>query len=217
MVRLRKNRHSVGRRTRGAKRKRQGYGRRNPELLIGVSLPNRISANITQKRLKHHAIHPEVAWIAELLDADRHRFVSGSGLRSVGAKKSVPPRQVESKIAVGLTHQDRMVDAVHVRRHNEPAQNAVYFARDTNVRVIEYRCSVEQHFECQNRERRRAHGSDHSELDKHRQQNLDRMKAQPRTNIEFEIGVMHPMQAPEARNGMKEHVLQIDREVEDNH
>jgi hypothetical protein len=43
------------------------------------------------------------------------------------------------------------------------------------------------------------------------------MKAQPRADIEFEIGVMHSMQTPKARNGMKEHVLQIDREVEDDH
>jgi hypothetical protein len=101
-------------------------------------LPDRISANITQKRLKHHAIHPEFAWIAELLDADRHRFVSGSGLRSVGTEEAVPPRQVESEIAIGFTHQDRMVNAMHVGRHNEPAQNVVDFVRDANVRVIEY-------------------------------------------------------------------------------
>lgn len=37
------------------------------------------------------------------------------------------------------------------------------------------------------------------------------MKAQSGTDIEFEIGMMHPMQAPEAGDGMKEHMLQIDR------
>ena len=110
----------------------------NAELLIGVTLSNRISANVTEKRLKHHAIHPEVAWIAELLDAYYHRFVSGSGLCSVGTEEAVPHRQVEPKIAVGFTHKDRMMDAMHVGRHHEPPQNAVDFARDANVRVIEY-------------------------------------------------------------------------------
>jgi hypothetical protein len=109
----------------------------NAELLIGVTLSDRIPANVTQKRLKHHAIYPEVAWIAELLDADCHRFVSGSGLCSVGTEEAVPPRQVEPKIAIGFTHQNRMMDAMHVGRHHEPAQNAVDFTRDANVRVIE--------------------------------------------------------------------------------
>jgi hypothetical protein len=110
----------------------------NADLLIGVSLSDRISANVTEKRLKYHAIYPEVLRIAELLDADRHRFVSGSGLRSVGTEEAVPPRQVESKITIGLTHKDRMMDAMHVGRHHEPAQNAVDTARDANVRVIEH-------------------------------------------------------------------------------
>src|SRR5262245_41525098 len=108
------------------------------ELLIGVSLSDRIPANVTEKRLQHHAIDPEVAWIAELLDANRHRFMSSSGLGSIGTEEAVPPRQIESKIAVGFTHQDRMMDAMHVGRHHEPAQNAVDFSRDANVSVIEY-------------------------------------------------------------------------------
>src|SRR5262245_4146139 len=108
------------------------------ERLIGVALSVLIPANVTEKRLKHHAIYPEVSRIAELLDADRHRFVSGSGLRSIGTKEAVPPRQAESKIAVGLTHEDRMMDAMHVRGHNEPTQNAVNYIREAKVRVYEY-------------------------------------------------------------------------------
>ena len=65
------------------------------------------------------------ARIAELLDADGHALVAGRGLGAVGAEQPVPPRQIEAEIAVGLARHDRVVHAVHVGRHDDPAQHAV--------------------------------------------------------------------------------------------
>src|SRR5438034_4564858 len=36
-------------------------------------------------------------------------------------------------------------------------------------------------------------------------------------DIEFEIGVVHPVQAPQRRHSMKQYVLKIDREIEHGH
>ena len=36
-------------------------------------------------------------------------------------------------------------------------------------------------------------------------------------DIEFEIGMVHPVQAPQRRHGMKQYVLKIDREIERDH
>ena len=36
-------------------------------------------------------------------------------------------------------------------------------------------------------------------------------------DVEFEVGVMHAVQAPERRHGMEHHVLKVDREVEKHH
>jgi hypothetical protein len=38
-----------------------------------------------------------------------------------------------------------------------------------------------------------------AELDDHRQQDLDRMKSHAGRDIEFEIGMVHPVQAPQHR------------------
>ena len=48
-------------------------------------------------------------------------------------------------------------------------------------------------------------------------QDLDRVKAHARGHVEFQIGVMHAMQPPQRRHGMKQHMLQVDRKVEKDH
>src|SRR5215471_18409829 len=85
----------------------------------------RIWAGLAAERLEQHSIEPEFARVAELLDADRHGVVPGRRLRAVGAEQTIPPRQIESKIAVGLARHYRVMHPVHVRRHDEPAQHAV--------------------------------------------------------------------------------------------
>ena len=92
---------------------------------------------------------PQLARVAELLDADDHPFVPGRGLGAVGAEEAVPPGEVEAEIAVGLARHDRMVHAVHVRRDHEPAQHAVEPRRQADVAVVEHRGGVEQDLEDQ--------------------------------------------------------------------
>jgi hypothetical protein len=63
---------------------------------------------------------------------------------------------------------------------------------------------------------RTATGGYHDgELDHHRQQDLDRMETQPGRDVEFKVGVVHAMQAPQRRHRMKEDMLEINRKVED--
>ncbi len=40
------------------------------------------------------------------------------------------------------------------------------------------------------------------------------MKTRARGHVERKVGVVHAMQPPERRNGMEEHVLQVDGEIE---
>src|SRR5262249_47853619 len=79
----------------------------------------RISAGLAPERLEQHAIEPEFARIAELLDTDRHGVVPGRRLRAIGAEQAIPPRQIESKIAVGLARHYRVMHSGHVRRHDQ--------------------------------------------------------------------------------------------------
>ena len=63
-------------------------------------------------------------------------------------------------------------------------------------------------------QRRRANRRNDGELDEHREHNLDRVEAQPCRHVKFQIGMMHAMQPPQRRHRMKQHVLEVDREVE---
>src|SRR5262245_54910943 len=101
--------------------------------LFGSPVAERLAAVFTAQGLKDHPVEPELTRIAKLLDTDRHSLVTGRGLWPVGAEQAVPPRQIESEVAVGFTHKDRVVDAMHVRRHDEPAQHAVDSGGYTDV------------------------------------------------------------------------------------
>src|SRR5207247_2781781 len=104
-----------------------------PLSLTAALHPERIAAPLPPEPLQQHAIEPELASITKLLDTNRHGVMTGRGLGAVGAQQSVPPRQVESEIAIGLAPQDRMMDAMHVRRHDEPAQDPIDFRGNADV------------------------------------------------------------------------------------
>ena len=87
-------------------------------------------------------------------------------------------------------------------------------AKQPNVTVIEHRGGVQQHLEDQDGDRWRAERGHHPELDHHGQDDLDRMEAQPGRDVEFEVRMVHPVQPPEQRHRVEQHVLKIDREIE---
>jgi hypothetical protein len=68
--------------------------------------------------------------------------------------------------------------------------------------------------EDQHRQGGRPECGDHEELDSHGQQYFDRMEAQTRRYVEFQVGVMHAVQAPQGWHGMKQHILEVDRKIE---
>jgi hypothetical protein len=88
-----------------------------------------------------NAVEPEVAARAELLDPDLHPLMPLGGLGDVGAEQPVPPRQVEAVVRVGLARVDGMVDAVHVGRDDDEAQDPVHRARQVDIGVVE-ECAV---------------------------------------------------------------------------
>ncbi len=107
-----------------------------------------------------------------------------------------------------------MVDTVHVGRHDDEPQERIEAARQGDVGVVEERAGVERDLEDEDGERRRAKRGHHAEFQPHREENLGRMEADAGRHVEFQVGMVHPVQPPEERHGMEEHVLEIDREVE---
>ena len=143
--------------------------------------------------------------------------MASRGLGDVGAEQPVPPGQVEAVVRVGLPRIDGVVDAVHVGGDHEQPKHAVDGARQVDIGVVEERGGVEQHLEQEHRDGGRAEGCDHRQLDPHRDQDLDRVKTQAGGGVEVEIGMVHPVQPPEPGNGVEHDVLQVDREVEQQH
>ena len=107
-----------------------------------------------------------------------------------------------------------MMDAMHVRRHDDPTQDAVQPLRQPTFRMIEHRGRVERDLEDQDGDRRRAEAGDDGELEAHREKNFNRMEPRTRRHVEVKIGVVHAVQPPKRRHRVEHHMLQIDREIE---
>ena len=103
--------------------------------------------------------------------------MTGYRLGPVGAELPVPPGQVEAEIAVGLARHHRVMDPMHLRGGHDLSQHAVEALRKADVAVVEYRGGIEQHLEDQHRRRWRAERGNDAKLDRHGEQDLDRMEA----------------------------------------
>ena len=108
-----------------------------------------------------------------------------------------------------------MVDPVHVRRDQDPAQHPVEPRRQAQIAVVEHRGAVEHDLEDDDGHGRRADDDHRRELQQDRQDDLDGMEPGPGGDVEIEIGMMHAMQPPQRRHGVEHDMLQIDDEIED--
>lgn len=187
------------------------------ELTRRCAARDRVGSGRAEERLDEKPVQPQTPRVAEFLETDPHRAMAGRRLRAVGAEEPIPPREREAEGAAGLDGDDRVVDPMHVGRHHEQAQRVVGRLRQSEIRVAEQRAGIEQHLEDHHGDRRGSECRDDGELVEHGQEHLDRMKAHARGHVEIQIRVVHAMEPPERRNGMQQHVLQIDRQIEGRH
>ena len=152
-----------------------------------------------------------------MLDAQSDAVVPGSGLGAVGAEKAVPDGEVESEVAVGFRPEDRVVNAMHVGRDDQPAKESLQPGGDEDVAVVEHGGGIEQNFKKKHAERRCADGGNGGKLNCKRQEYLDRMEASAGGDIDIQVSVMHAMEPPKHWLVMKGPVLEVNDEVEDEH
>src|SRR3989344_1164721 len=149
---------------------------------------NGVARYLSEKRNHQHSVEAAGLFrVAEIADADGHFLAALLGLILISAEEAIPPRKIEAEITIGLMVEDGMMHAVHVRRDDEPADNAIERDRHPHVAMVEHRRGVEQYLEHDHRERRRAQHHDHCELDEHGQDDLDRMKACASGDVKIEI------------------------------
>ena len=64
-------------------------------------------------------------------------------------KNEIPPRQVETEIAVGLPPENGMMDAVHIGCYQKNPQQSIELRRNLDVAVIKHRHCIQNNFENQ--------------------------------------------------------------------
>jgi len=102
---------------------------------------------------------------------------------------------------------------MHIRRDDQPPQPSFQALRQGGIRMVEHGGRVKQYLENENRDDRRAERRYGRAFDRRRNQDLDRMKARSGGHIEIEVGVVHPVQAPQSRHRMEHDVLKVDGEI----
>src|SRR5262245_18906404 len=166
------------------------------------------------ERLRQHAVEALLSRIAKLLDADGHCFMTCRWLIAIGPEQAVPPRQVEAEVAVGLAGNDGVVHAMHIRRYDDPAQYPIEPDRDAHVAMVEHRGGIEQHLEGEHGDGRDSQRGHYPELDAHGQEYLDWMEARSRRHVDVQVRMMHAVEPPEGRDGMEQHVLEVDGKIQ---
>ena len=102
-------------------------------------------------------------------------------------------------------------------RHHDEAQDAIEPERQPHIAVVEERGGVQQDFEDEHGNGWCTEHGDGRELDQHGKKDFAGMKPQSGRHIEFQIGVMHPVQAPQQRHRVKRDMLTVDCEIEQKH
>ncbi len=152
--------------------------------------------------------------LAVLREADLQAELSERRLVAVRAAQTVPPREREPEVRVRLGDATRVMDPVHVGRDDESPEPSVRALRHRYVAVVEQRGRAQENLERDDRPRRGADENDDRELQAGGDHDLERVEADAGADVETKIRVVHAVQAPERRDRVEHHVLQIDGEIE---
>ena len=108
-----------------------------------------------------------------------------------------------------------MMDAMHVRGDHESPQEAIDRLRNRNIAMVEDREHELESHRPEHGDRRRAHRGNQREIRADNQDVFDGVVAKRRAAVEFEIGMVDLVAAPQHRHRMKQAMHGIVAEVED--
>jgi len=110
-----------------------------------------------------------------------------------------------------------MVDPMHVGSDEDPAETNLDRWRTTSVGVLEDRHARGERLVDEDSEGGQAEYCDRGERRAIRQQRLNGMETEGRGVVEVHVGVMHPVNGPEHRHRVEGTVLEIKKQVEEEH
>jgi len=169
---------------------------------------------VIEQRLEQCLVETQILRVPEIGKPDGHGLMTCRRLGPVGAAEMVPPGKRESEVCVGLDGRRRMMHTMHIWRDDEEPEHTISDQGNTDVGVIEHGTSIQQHLEREHRQRRGPKGTDGCELDQHGEEDFARMKPRTRGDVYIDVGMMHTVQAPENRYRVKQHMLQVDGEIQ---
>ncbi len=102
---------------------------------------------------------------------------------------------------------------MHIWRNKKPAQHPAQAGWQAYIAAIEHGGNIERYLKDHHSNHRRTQHQDCGKLDQHRENNFKGVKAGSGGNIEIEVSMVNPMQAPERRDGVDHHMLQIDHKT----
>jgi hypothetical protein len=73
------------------------------------------------KRLSQQFVQPNRVCFVERRNTYRHLTLGQRCLAKVSAKQTIPTGKIETKVTFMLCINDRMMDAVHIRRDDNPS------------------------------------------------------------------------------------------------
>jgi len=106
-----------------------------------------------------------------------------------------------------------MMHAMHIGCNDNQTEQAINTRRYAQVAVIKKGAGIEHHLKDHNSDCRRPEESNGAHLDTQGDQDLNRVKAVSTGNIQIQVGMVHPVEAPEERNPVKAAVLQVNNQV----
>src|SRR5512135_3000726 len=100
-------------------------------------------------------------------------------LVAIGSEQSIPPRKIETEIAVRFPTYGRVMNTMHFRSHYQKAKKRIDLLREAHISVVKHGSPVQDYFKDQNGHWRSAGQEDRRHFDSHREDDLDGMEANP--------------------------------------
>ena len=85
---------------------------------------------------------------------------------------------------------------MHIGGHKKYPERLIHGGGDVNIAVAENGAAVQDHFEYQDRERRRTQYDDRGHFDEHGENYFQGMETHTRRHVDIHIRMVYHMQAP---------------------
>ena len=167
------------------------------------------------KRLDEETEQGKFFRITVLFESYHHIQMPFCGLGAIGSADVIPPGQIEAEITVGFPYNCGMMNPVHIGSHQEKTQPPIQYGGKFDVAVVEQGTCVQGYFKDQYSQCGSTKNDNRRHFDARGYGDFQRMETGAAGDIQIQVRVVHAVQAPQERVVVKQEVLKIDDEIEE--